>query len=498
LSTAPPADSRAIRLSLLFGLEVVVLHLVNIPHGLSFDWAFDDRGANLTIQYLLSLGYIPGLDFGYPYGLLPLAAGRVWFALFGLTPFACWIAFLVCELLTAVGIARFSAALQLGWSGIVVIFAALPVAVQPCYPNLAHALEAALIANALAEQAAGRLPRALALATAAIFSKPAMGYFYGLLIVLLLLHNWWRRRPGARLAHLTRMLLPAAVAALSLSTVLARMYGISPLLHQFLPTTGMRLYRASHFGLFAAGKTLLHPPGATYSYYLGSIAGFYMAGTLYLFWAGLASLRRLLSNDREQMIFTCALLQLMFIAVLFGNSDSWFYYSYVLVMGIAATSVWRRWSIYPVCALALLAIAWEVPYFGDRYRSWKERSTSRETAGLFSSTEERREWARVRKLIRENQFSRPAALLGVQGCGEILFPEFAKPVSAYLFPGEASAGDIQRKQAQVAAADFLVAPRSRDSLIDLHWHLDARCIPSGAFFITCLKEVKGPQSKPER
>ncbi len=258
---APRGDSRAIRLCLLFGFEVVVLHLANIPHGLGFDWAFDDRGANLTIQYLLSRGYRPGLDFGYPYGLLPLAVGRVWFALFGLTPVACWIAFLVCELMTAVGIARFSAALQLGWSGIAVIFAAMPVAVQPGYPNLAHALEAAFIANALAEQAADRLPRALALTTAAVFSKPSMGYFYGLLIAILLLHNWWRQ-PGARLAHLTRTMLPAAIAGLSLSAVLAGMYGISPLLHQFLPTTGMRLYRASHFGFLSAGKTMLHPPGA--------------------------------------------------------------------------------------------------------------------------------------------------------------------------------------------------------------------------------------------
>lgn len=87
---------------------------VAIPIGLAFDfWAFDDQGANLTAQYLLSHGYRPGTDFGYHYGLLPLLWGRIWFDVFGLTPIACWTAMLFCEVFIVRGIARFVTALDL-------------------------------------------------------------------------------------------------------------------------------------------------------------------------------------------------------------------------------------------------------------------------------------------------------------------------------------------------------------------------------------------------
>ena len=64
--------------------------------------------------------------------------------------------------------------------------AAVPVALMPLpYPTPLHAIEAALLVNALAFQARGRLAAALVLATVAVFIKPGLAYFHGLALVLL-------------------------------------------------------------------------------------------------------------------------------------------------------------------------------------------------------------------------------------------------------------------------------------------------------------------------
>lgn len=63
-------------------LIVAALRLIPIP---SFTFAFNDGGANLTVQYLMSRGLVPSVDFGYHYGLLPLLMGKLWFWLFGLS-----------------------------------------------------------------------------------------------------------------------------------------------------------------------------------------------------------------------------------------------------------------------------------------------------------------------------------------------------------------------------------------------------------------------------
>ena len=60
----------------------------------------------------------------------------------------------------------------------------MPNAVQANYSNVVRALEAALPANALAEQSAGRRATALALTVAACFTKRSLGYLYGALLLV--------------------------------------------------------------------------------------------------------------------------------------------------------------------------------------------------------------------------------------------------------------------------------------------------------------------------
>ncbi len=162
-------------LGCLFGAETLAYALFRLPTDLGFDAnAFGDRGDFLSISYLVAHGSRPAIDFGYHWGVAPILLAQLWFALFGATPQANEAIMVVCALLVAIGIARMAAALRLGTLGIVLLVVALPFAF-PTF-TLTYALEAALLSNALAEQAAQRRSIALVLTTAACFVNPSMAY----------------------------------------------------------------------------------------------------------------------------------------------------------------------------------------------------------------------------------------------------------------------------------------------------------------------------------
>src|SRR4051812_39802197 len=77
---------------LLFGalpLLVLALGVIRAPASVTLtNFAFDDPGSNLTVQWLSDRGMRPVAEVGYPYGLLTLVIGKVWFGLAGLTPWA--------------------------------------------------------------------------------------------------------------------------------------------------------------------------------------------------------------------------------------------------------------------------------------------------------------------------------------------------------------------------------------------------------------------------
>src|SRR5262252_9252191 len=58
-------------------LALVVTFLAQLP--MSYDFAnfvFYDPGVSLRTDLLIAQGYVPTIDFGYIYGLLPLMIGR--------------------------------------------------------------------------------------------------------------------------------------------------------------------------------------------------------------------------------------------------------------------------------------------------------------------------------------------------------------------------------------------------------------------------------------
>ena len=216
------------RLSIALSVEAVLLNLLQLPSSLNFGFLFGDTGANITAQYLVGHGYRPNVDFGYPYGLLPLFLGHVWFSVAGATPIGYQSAMVVTSIILALGLARFAENLNLSWTGIAFIAAALLIAIRPYYWNFAHAVEAALLCHAIAAQAGGKTRTALALATAAVFAKPAMGYFY---VALLLVGAVLKMRASGDLSFkaLEKLIVPSIVVTAVLAVLMIGVYGAIPL-----------------------------------------------------------------------------------------------------------------------------------------------------------------------------------------------------------------------------------------------------------------------------
>lgn len=322
-AVAPPAaePARFLTLWAAYSLEVLIVAFLLIPHDLGFFmFAFGDRGSWLVVQYLTAHGLRPTIDFGYPYGLLPLIVGRIWFGIFGLTPAAFKLAMVAGGIAMAGGMARFASAMRLSRIGQALVVIALPVAIQSSLPSLAHMLEAVLLCLALGEHSRGNRGVALALVTAACFAKPALGYSYGLLLLALILAACRRQGSvnsrskasgqsndgnGANADGASKMdwralgyiLMPAAVTGTLLLVVLASVYGLRPLLSSVLPSNGIRIYRAQHFGFFTPwSRTFWYPTAGGLRDYMLTVAPFWIGSTVWLALAGLAAGWRLLTT----------------------------------------------------------------------------------------------------------------------------------------------------------------------------------------------------------
>jgi hypothetical protein len=456
----------------LFVIEVLVNAAVSTPRVLALDfWALGDSGANLTAHYLLTKGYRPAVDFGYPYGLLPLVFERLWFGLWGASPASCWAAMLVCEALIALGLARFCLGLRLGWYGVALIALTIPISIMPDYSNLANAMEAAAIANALAQLAWGRRRHALVWAVLAIFCKPAMGYFLGLALLCGMIVQGGMRS-GASVRQLIGDLVPAGLVATAIAVALTAIFGLRPLVDTLLPLSGMRAYRAAHFSFFGEGRNFWAPGGVRWTYYVGTEAGFWIAATVLLLSGAVAcavqGLRLANFDDWRrralEVVLTCAVLHLAFIAVLWPKSWDWFYYAYVLTMGVAALAAFGRMFAVPLAAVCVLALAGQKVSVQALSNLWHTTTPSADTGGLWASADERSEWRAMMNLA-QRQGDR-AIVMSHDGAAPLLFPGFVEPVSFFLYPGIPLGGEIAREAASLDGARLVVFPKSQELAVD--------------------------------
>ena len=476
---------RTLLIFILFAIEILVIDLLKLPDIMAFDnYAFCDSGANLTVQYLVSHGLKPTVDFGYHYGLLPILVGRTWFTATGQTPIAYQALMIACDLVMVAAIARIAAVLRFGATSLALTAVTLGFAVQASYPSLAQAIEAVLLSCALAEQSAGKHSRALVFASTAVFAKPTMGYLYSVLLIVLACRNLRAERV---LTRALRTIAPAVGISIVIAAALAALYGPVALIRSVLPLGGAAAYRALHYGFFNSGREFWDPQGVPWLFYFLHFSGFWIAGTFFLICSGVAAIFYLVTcaDDpkiearRNEIIATCAVLHVAFIALFFGNQWSWIYYTYFLVIGVAAaagaSAIQRRVTI-GLCVMGIMA--WTDTAFWE-WRWWHNREPGAVTAGLWASSDEREEWQRVLDAVQ----SRRAVILDTKGAVELIVPGFEKPVGLYLDYGLMVPADVQRKVKQLSEARMVVVPAN----IGIE---ACRGIPAAPEFETALKSFE--------
>jgi len=455
---------------LAIGLSAVILlwDLLQLPRILSFaPFAFGDPGSNLTISYLLSHGYRPVVDFGYAYGLLGIFADAVWFHAAPLTPVGYQAASIACQLSVACAIARIARSLSSRPLQLIFLFVAIGRAVMPTFWNFAHGLEAVLICSAVAEQARGARRNALALTTAAVFAKPSMGFVYSALLLTLMALNFTRRRTIASAVWL-KQIAPALIVGISLCVLLGSVFGADVLWRTIFPISGLANYRALDMGFFTGiGSQFWRPPHFNWHYYAGSMIGLWVVATAYLLWGAIFAGGRLWGNlgtkpdsnetRRDEVVFSCALLHLAFIVFFFGNSGSWIYYSFLLIVGAAALPIETPLHRYALCILIFIAAGTYYGVIRDSIFAWSNTSRTAVTANLWSSTQVQDEWSRVLATIK----GRRAVALHYAGAVELLHPgDFEPPTGTYFSPGLMSDAEIRREVARIQSADVIVLPNA--------------------------------------
>jgi hypothetical protein len=436
--------------------EVVVLALAHLPLSLSWDaFAFMDEGANLSVQTLLDRGLVPTVDFGYPYGLLPLLMGRLWFGVFGLTPVAYAAAMMVIDLLIAWGLARCISALKAGSAGIALVVIAMPWAALASYINLVHGVEATLICHAFAEQASGRRSRALAFLTACLFVKPTMAYLYGFLLMVLIIRD--ARRSGG-IHSMLWALAPSAATAVILLIICGGWFGVKPLMNSLLPLTGVANYQALNYGFFrGVGRRFWLPDHVWPSFYILTPAGHYLVGTVVLLGAAAFLLRKAGgSSDSkaygDEVVICCGIMQLAFLVAFYGDFMSWTYYYYILIIGLVGLAAHGGRFAITVLLIAVAALVGDKYQFSWVKSRWMTTRPTADMAGLWTSEDERNEWHEIRKLVGDRQVS-------ILNTGEgltTIMPGYAPAEVMFFSPGITLLPDLNRKLIQIASAEFVL------------------------------------------
>ncbi len=335
----------------------------------------------------------------------------------------------------------------------------MPFTVRPMLPNLAHALEAALLANALAAQLTSKRI-ALALATAVCFTKPTMGYVYGLLVLFLIAVDL-HQRDQLTLVSFARMLVPAFVTGIALISILSAVYGPIPLLHTLSPEQGAAAYRALNFGFFnGIGHRYLYFPGARPGYYLGDFVALWALAGLWLLGAALAEATRFRGDAAAELVITCAIMHVTFVTLFYGHPAAWTYYPYLLTIGIVATSArGSTFTMGAIGSLAVLALVSSAVYLRTVYRQYRDEAANPRVDQLWATSAELDEWTHVIALADGHA----TVALRYAGEAELLSPVFEPPTALFIVPANTLPQELQREGNQLQSAARIVVCVSPDA-----------------------------------
>lgn len=479
----------------------VAFILGTLPGSLRFNrYAFWDGGWPLTTDVLLDEGQRPVHDFGYFYGTLTLLIDRAVFKLFGRSPETLNVLYCVCTLLVAVGIVRVMAALNLGRVAALFLIVTVPFSAQPnLYPSPAHAIEAALLANALGFHAARRPGWALALVTAAVFVKPSLGYVYGLILLVLVLAGW----PGGR--NRWAALAPAIGVGVTLLALLTAVFGWEAVYRTQLPFDAVNAYKEEGFGFFfGKGKAFWQPNQLGPVYYLATPAGVWLCSTLFLVIAAIRLIPRVWEPTASVTV-TCAVLHLVFVCFLFGGPASWIYYPFLLFVGVAAGLTALTATEEPDApdddqpaggglvrgigiALVVLALLNQYPVWMGTAGSWAQFHRTPEAAGLYIRVDETAPWIEARTWAK----SEKVFILTRMGAVHLIAPEFDAPRSWCLTQATSTPAEFDRLRGQIAAANWVLVPHLHSELVKWDALADAlrpfRKVGENSLFVVYQRE----------
>ena len=446
----------------ILAAEVIALVLFQIPTRFGFNaTAFGDYGLNLLAEYLIQHGYRPGVDFGYPYGSLSLLLGKLAFTIFGLRPLTFVTTVTICDVVFAMGLARFAYVLRLRASALALIAISVPFCILFDI-TFGHVLERVFLAWALAAHADRRRSQALALITCATLAKPSMGFVYGFLLLIFIVATLWRES-RLTIYYFVREVQPAALTAVILLSAVIAAFGVPATIRLSIPLTGAEAYRVANNGFFTgAGRAFWYFPGVHPGYYFGTGVAFWFVATACLIAGGCSSAFPVLasfknreeSNPAREMTLFCALLHVSFVTLFFGNNASWTSYPYLLSLGVGAMTLWSQFSENVVWLLILLGIAGQKGMIEANVRAWFNTAPSAATAGLWASNDERQEWIRVLDIAKVNS----SVLLTYDGCAQVIVAALTKPVAATMIRGQTTASELGRKMEQLSAVQIAIVP----------------------------------------
>jgi len=457
--TFPPGQGRPAHwpLTALLVTELGALSVILWPLLYNFNkFAFWDWGGYLVAHYLLQQGHTPVTGFGWQYGLLPLLLQEIGFHFARADPATFLALSFLCAIAFTVAIGSFGKH-ESGAAGQALILLSLPFTVA-LGSDLPHALEPVCLTIGLLLQAKGKRPQALALATAACFTKPVMAYLYGFILIVFLILDL-QRRDRLSVKDLTRALLPAWCTGFGLILVLGLTFTWKALFTSLIPLSGAHVYRLLHYGWSGSAPELFYFPGVRAAYYIGTPVTFWVIATVYLSAAvSVASWRTWRRNFRAprnyEIVLTCALLHIGFITLFYGSASSWIYYAYILVMGVATTECWNPTASRAIWVLCVLAAVSNYSQLKSSVIAWKTMERSPIISGLFASPNEISEWENVTSMSEDKK----PALFTWDGAADLLFPWLSKPVAAFIVPGMASGNEIRQEVQQLDTTKTLIIP----------------------------------------
>ncbi|HWE36584.1 MAG TPA: hypothetical protein VG406_08460 [Isosphaeraceae bacterium] len=438
----------------LFVAEAAGFLAVTYPGLNSFtDFCFADFGADLCSFELMRRGRVPVVDFGYIYGLIPLVLGDYWYRLTGLGPtgWKLWCAATTIALV--VSSCRYARRVEAGPAGWALMALALPILLSRKAVVFAKGIEPLLLIASLTALVGGRRGAALCWAMACVFVKSGLSACWAAALGALIVAREWRRP-----SRLARELAPAAGLGVALFAATAWRFGPLAATRSIVPLDGARVYAENHFGFFRGiGRNFWAPPGARWTYYLGTPAGSWLAASAVLVVGGVLAARRLWLGrtshaGRDEAVVLCAIAHTTFVTMMYGNAWSWGHYGYILILGVVAASTAGRLATAATIALAALSIPADAGFLRHAANLWRRTAPSPATYGLHASDRERSDWAEIRRRIDGES----AALLAVSDGAAVIDRRFAPPCVFYLDHAEARPAEVEDKLQQLRACSMVV------------------------------------------